>query len=235
VSRLERGRPAAPFQILAEADVAEIQRLRAVYPDDRSAILPALWILYDREGIVTTPGMEELARAMDLPPAMIQAVASFYTMFLFKPHGRYVVEMCTNLPCLLCGAGEVMRRFEERLGIRPGQTTPDDLVTLLEVECIGACGGAPAAQINHTFFENLTKDEVDRLVEDMRAARLDLHRLATGKLQAQDQELVDLNLPGAYHLPLPRDGAAGPVVDMVKGANASINEADKPSQDRGRR
>jgi NADH:ubiquinone oxidoreductase subunit E len=180
--------------------------------------MPALWILQEKEGVLTADGMREVARAIDLPPAMIEAVASFYTMYFFRPHGRYLVEMCTSMSCLVRGSGKVMRRFEERLGIKPGETTHDELVTLLEVECIGACGGAPAAQINHQFFEGLDEARVDELVDAMRAARLDLHRLPTGQIAARDQVLVNLRDPGANRLELPPGGAAGPIVDLVKSA-----------------
>jgi NADH-quinone oxidoreductase subunit E len=213
---LDRHLPAIPYRILSEEDVTRIQALRDTYPRDRSAVMPALWILQGKEGILTAPGMREVAQAMELPPAMIEAVASFYTMYFFKPHGRYLVEMCTSMSCLVCGSGKTMRRFEQTLGIRAGETTDDDLVTLLEVECIGACGGAPAAQINHEFFENVTPERVDVIVDDMRNARLELHRLPTGRLAAKEQALVNLRDPGANRVELPAGGAAGPIVDLVK-------------------
>jgi NADH-quinone oxidoreductase E subunit len=226
--------PPAPFRILTEEDVARIRETRKRYPGPRSAVMPALWILQDREGVLTAEGMREVARALDLPPAHVEAVASFYTMYFFRPHGRYLVEVCTGMSCLVCGANRTLRRFAEKLGIAPGETTPNELVTLLEVECIGACGGAPAGQINHAFFENLSDAEVDRLVEEMRAARLDVHRLQTGSIAAQEQTLVNLREPGANRVTLPADGAAGPVVDMVK-SRAPVPDEELPAQHRGRR
>jgi NADH-quinone oxidoreductase subunit E len=237
--------PPQPYRILSDEDVARIVALRQRYPGERSAVMPALWILQDKEGILTAAGMREVARALELPAAHVEAVASFYTMYFFKPHGRYLVEMCTSMSCLVCGAGKVMKRFEDRLGIRAGETTPDELVTLLEVECLGACGGAPAAQINHAFFENLTEAQADQLVSDMRGARLDVHRLQTGTLAAAAQPLVNLREPGANRVSLPANGAAGPVVDAVRGsaipprgsapAGAPVPDEELPAQYRGRR
>ena len=151
--------------------------------------------------------MREVARALEMPPGPVEAVASFYSMFFFKPHGRYVVEMCTNISCLVMGAGPVMRRLEEQLGTRAGTTTSDGLCTLLEVECLGACGGAPAAQVNHRFVENLTAEKVDELVEAMRAGRLPNHPFPTGEEAAGRQTIVDLANPGANRHQLPAHGA----------------------------
>ena len=146
----------SPYEVLDDAEVARIQELRKRYPLSKSAILPALWILQRKEGILSADGMREVARALELPAGSVEAVASFYSMYFFKPHGRYVVEMCTNLSCLLMGSSGVMRQFEDQLGCGVGATTKDGMATLMEVECIGACGAAPAAQINHRFFENLS-------------------------------------------------------------------------------
>ncbi|MHB8507038.1 MAG: NADH-quinone oxidoreductase subunit NuoE family protein [Candidatus Dormibacteria bacterium] len=234
MSPLDRAAP-APFRILSDEDRDQIAVLRGRYPDPQSAIMPALWILQEREGLLTADGMREVARAMDLAPAKVEAVASFYSMYFFKPHGRYLVEMCTSMSCLLCGSGKVMSRLQQKLGIRAGETTPDDLVTLLEVECIGACGGAPAAQVNHAFFENLDDAAVDALVDDIVNSRLEVHRVQTGRLQAAEQELVNLRDPGANRIPLPADGAAGPVVDLLKGRPTLLSDEDLPAQYVGRR
>jgi NADH-quinone oxidoreductase subunit E len=207
VSPLELKGANDAYQILDSADVARIQEHRKKYPNPRSAILPALWILQRKEGILTAEGMREVARALELPPGPVEAVASFYVMYFFRPHGRYVVEMCTNISCLLQGSGAVLGRFEEKLGVRCGETTTDGLCTLLEVECLGACGGAPAAQINHHFFEHLTPARVDELVEQLRDGSMDLHPLPTGEEVAARRTLVDLQNPGANRM----EGALRPM------------------------
>ena len=220
----------AAYAILNEAEVGRIQELRGMYPSGKSAILPALWILHRKEGILTAEGMREVASALELPPGPVEAVASFYSMFFFKPHGRYIVEMCTNISCLLMGARPILERFEERLRCKAGQTTVDALATLLDVECIGACGGAPAAQINHRFFENLTTEKVDALVEEMQAGKLDVHDLETGAIAAERETLVDLQNPGANRVELPTGGAAGNVVDLVKGSSNLVPGRDRPGE-----
>jgi NADH-quinone oxidoreductase subunit E len=223
------------YSVLSDEEVARIQALRARYPEGKSAILPALWILQHREGILTAEGMRDVARALDIPPGPVEAVASFYSMFFFKPHGKYVVEMCTNISCLVTGAGTVLRRFEEKLGTHAGTTTADGLCTLMEVECLGACGGAPAAQLNHRFVENLTVEKVDALVEDMRSGRLPQHPFATGVEAAAGQTVVDLANPGANRVKLPAHGAGGSVMDLVKGSETLINTGSEHPAERGYR
>jgi NADH-quinone oxidoreductase E subunit len=220
------------YEVLDQAEVDRIQELRKRYPLARSAILPALWILQHKEGILTADGMREVARALEMPAGSVEAVASFYSMYFFKPHGRYVVEMCTNLSCLLMGSGKIMKRFEDQLGCPAGETTEDGMATLVEVECIGACGAAPAAQVNHRFFESLTEAKVDGLVADMRADKLDLHQLPTGREVAAHRELVDLANPGANRVPLPRQGSSSSVLDLVKGAKNLVPGREHPA-DRG--
>jgi NADH-quinone oxidoreductase subunit E len=221
------------FKVLTEEEVGRIREIAARYPRGQSAILPALWILQHREGILTAEGMGDIARALDLPPGPVEAVASFYSMFFFKPHGKYVVEMCTNISCLVMGAGAIMRRFEEGLGTRAGTTTTDGLCTLMEVECLGACGGAPVAQVNHRFVENLTPEKVDGLVEAMRGGQLPQHVLATGEEAAGRQTMVDLANPGANRVKLPAHGAGGTVMDLVKGSQTLIGTGSEHPAERG--
>jgi NADH-quinone oxidoreductase subunit E len=208
-------------------------------------VLPALWILQRKEGILTADGMAEVARALQLPPGPVEAVASFYSMFFFKPHGRYVVEVCTSMSCLLMGSGPVLRRLEQQLEVRCGGTTDDNFATLLEVECLGACGGAPAAQVNHRFFENLTPEKATALVADMRAGSIaaaappaagaaegkeEVHELPTGADAAAQETVVDLANPGANRLVPARSGAAGSVVDLVKGHGYLLSPSGHPAE-----
>ncbi|MEA2646047.1 MAG: dehydrogenase (ubiquinone) flavoprotein 2 [Chloroflexota bacterium] len=237
----------APYRVLRDDEVARIQELRGAYPRAKSAILPALWILQHREGILTAEGMREVGRALELPPGPVEAVASFYSMYFFKPHGRYLVEVCTNISCLLRGSGKVLRRFGDQLDVDPGQTSEDGLATLLEVECLGACGGAPAAQVNHRFFESLTDARVDEMVAAMRAGTLTalvapgavppgaerqvpLHEFASGAEAAAREDLVDLANPGANRMPAEAGGAAGSVVDLVKGHGNLVAGREHPAE-----
>lgn len=223
------------YRVLRDDEVERIHEISARYPSAKSAILPALWILQNREGLLTAEGMRDVARALNLPAGPVEAVASFYSMFFFKPHGRYVLEMCTNISCLVMGAGAVMHRFEERLGVRAGGTTADGLCTLMEAECLGACGGAPAAQVNHRFVENLTAEKVDALVADMRSGSLPQHVFATGEEAADRDTTVDLANPGANRVQLPADGAGGTVMDLVKGSQTLISTGSDHPAERGYR
>jgi NADH-quinone oxidoreductase subunit E len=210
------GFQAGDYRVLTPEEVEAIQGMRRRYPDPRSAMMPALWLLQNREGILTSQGMREVAWALEMAPAQVEAVASFYSMYSFKPHGRFVIEMCTNVSCLLAGARPVMKALEKKLGIGHGQTTADGAFTLLEVECLGACGAAPAAQVNQRFFENLSPEGAASLVDELRAGATDLQALPTGVPAARAESPVNLHDPGANRLPLPRDGAAGPIVDLVR-------------------
>ncbi|MEA2682062.1 MAG: NADH-quinone oxidoreductase subunit [Chloroflexota bacterium] len=235
MSPLELYADSPGFAVLTDDEVGRIREIAGRYPSGKSAILPALWILQHREGILTAEGMREVARALDMPPGPVEAVASFYSMFFFKPHGKYVVEMCTNISCLVMGAGGILNRLEEKLGTRAGTTTADGLCTLMEVECLGACGGAPAAQVNHRFVENLTAEKVDALVDDMRAGRLPQHVFATGEEAASRGTMVDLANPGANRVKLPAHGAGGSVMDLVKGSQTLIETGSQHPAERGYR
>lgn len=235
MSPLELYDDSPAYSILQEEEVRRIEQVAARYPNGRSAILPALWILQHREGILTAEGMREVARALNLPAGPVEAVASFYSMFFFKPHGKYVVEICTNISCLVTGAGAILRRFEDQLGVRAGGTTGDGLCTLQEAECLGACGGAPAGQVNHRFVENLTAEKVDAMVEDMRAGRLPQHVFATGDEAAARDTVVDLANPGANRVKLPANGAGGTVMDLIKGSQTLIGTGSEHPAERGYR
>jgi NADH-quinone oxidoreductase subunit E len=219
-----------PYMVLDGDEVARIQALRKRYPSGRSAVLPALWILQRKEGILTSGGMAEVARALEIPPGPVEAVASFYSMFFFRPHGRYVVEMCTSMSCLLMGARPVLGRFEDELGVACGATTEDNFATLLEVECIGACGGAPAAQVNHRFFENLTPEKATDLVAGLREGTESLHEMPPGTEAAQRGGLVDLANPGANRVAVSTAGVAGSVVDLVKGHGLLLSKSQHPAE-----
>lgn len=114
---------------------------------------------------MTPDAVYDLASIFELTPNEIYEVASFYTMLYKKPVGRYVIQVCTNISCLLCDAEDILGHLEKRLGIRPGETTPDNKFTLFEVECLGSCGTAPVVQINETYHENLTRETLDQILD----------------------------------------------------------------------
>ena len=137
------------------------------YPAKRAAILPTFWLAQQEFGYLSQEVMEYVAKLLDLSPAYVAAVASFYTMFNQEPVGRFHVQVCTNLSCTLLGAEHLVECIEQKLGIGLGQTTPDKKFTLSEVECLGSCGTAPVAQINDDYHENLTPEGMVRLLDEL--------------------------------------------------------------------
>jgi NADH-quinone oxidoreductase subunit E len=148
----------------------EVREIAARYPDSRSAVLPALRIAQERhDGWLPPEAFVEVAEALELTPAYCQAVASFYDMYHLAPTGKHSIEVCTNLSCALANAQDVVEAFESELGVRAGETTEDGEITLRVVECMGACGYAPMAAVDHRYRENLTPGDVPAIVEELRA------------------------------------------------------------------
>ncbi len=138
------------------------------YPIKRSVLVPTLLYMQDELGYLTDEAIEEVARRLDLPVLEVRNVISYYSMLTTKPRGKYNVQVCTNVSCQLRGAEDVLERCKKKLGIDIKHTTPDGLFSLDEVECIGACSWAPAAQVNYDFHENLTPEKVDDVLEQYR-------------------------------------------------------------------
>ena len=135
----------------------------------QSAIIPALWAVQHEQGYVTKEAMAEIAQILTLPPSLIEATASFYSMFLTRPEGRHDVVICINAPCMLRGADEMTAYLGQQLGVRDGQTTKDGAITWHStIECLGACGGAPMMQVDHHFEENLTPERIDAIIQRLR-------------------------------------------------------------------
>jgi NADH-quinone oxidoreductase E subunit len=146
-----------------------VQELRQLYPDDRSAIMGALHLAQKRHGgWLPVEALEEVGEAMELTPAYVQSIASFYDMYHLAPVGRHAVEVCTNLPCALVGAQEVVDAFERELGIPPGETTEEGEVTFRLIECAGGCGYAPVVVVDHRYREPVRVDQVPGIVEELR-------------------------------------------------------------------
>jgi NADH-quinone oxidoreductase subunit E len=169
---------------LAKSTVEHIKTLAERYPSKQSAIIPALWAAQHEQGYVTKEAMAEIAQSLGLPGSLIEATASFYSMFLTKPEGRHDVVICVNAPCMLRGADEMAAYLERALGVRDGGTTSDGAMTWHStVECLGACGGAPMMQVDHRFEENLTEERIDAIIEQLRqpAAAGDAPAVAAGE------------------------------------------------------
>lgn len=177
----------APYQPASFAfrDPARVEEIISRYPKgkQRSATMPLLdlaqrQVAADGEkasppygGWIPRAAMDEIARILDLPPIKVYEVATFYSMYNLAPVGKYLIQLCTTTPCMLCGSAAIMQACEQHLGIHAGETTRDGLFTLLEVECLGACVNAPMAQINDDYYEDLTPESTKQLLSDLAADR----------------------------------------------------------------
>ena len=154
--------------MLSEEAKGQIQRLREEYPDPGSALLPALYLAQkDYGGWLPDQAYDELAVVMELPATYVAAAASFYTMFNRRPVGQHVIQICTNISCSLLGGEHLLRFLSDRLGIEPGETDADGKFTLQEVECLGSCGTAPMMQIGDRYYENLTEDKIEKILDSL--------------------------------------------------------------------
>jgi NADH-quinone oxidoreductase subunit E len=144
----------------------------ARYPRPRSALIPLLHLAQEQDGYLTDEAMEHIAELVDVTPAEVLGTASFYEMFKREPVGDYVVTVCTNISCLLVGGEELLHHLEHRLGVKAGSTTPDGKFTLEDVECLAACTEAPCMQVNYRYVHRVELDEVDELLDDLRAGKL---------------------------------------------------------------
>ena len=149
----------------------EIEQWKARFPADRqrSAVISALHaVQHENKGYVTAEQMNAVAAYLDLPTIQVYEVATFYSMFQTKEVGRNEVAICTNVACMLRGADDLVDHVEEKLGVKLGESTDDVRVFLKrEDECIAACCGAPAMMVNHKYYENLTKEQVDEILDGL--------------------------------------------------------------------
>ncbi len=155
--------------ILSPESVQEIKDKAAWYPRAKSAILPALTVAYRQLGYVDAAVYKEISRVIEIPAVEVAEAATFYTMFPKEPRGKFLIQVCHNISCALLGADSLIKYLEEKLGIKKGETTEDNLFTLISVECLGSCATAPMMQINHDFYENLTPARVDTILEELKA------------------------------------------------------------------
>ena len=155
--------------ILSDSALAEIQTEIAKYPQGRAqaAVMAALRIAQDECGWVSDEVMTTIAGLLEIEPIKVAEVATFYTMYDLQPTGRHKISICTNLSCSLRGCASIVKHLTEKLGVQLGETTADSRFTLKEVECLAACGGAPAALINQDYHENLTPKRIDEILESL--------------------------------------------------------------------
>ena len=155
--------------ILNDESVAKIKERVGLYPTNKSAILPALTIAYHQVGHLNNGVYKEISKIIRVPQVEVAEAATFYTMFPKEPVGKYLIQVCHNISCALLGADSLVTYLEEKLEIKKGETTKDNLFTIVTVECLGSCATAPMMQINQDFHENLTREKVDKILEELKA------------------------------------------------------------------
>lgn len=153
----------------SESSLERAQQIMARYPEKRSAVMPLLYLAMAEEGWLTEKGMEQVGLLLDMTPAQVQSVASFYTMYKRERTGRYLVSVCTSISCMLLGADDVMAAVEDESGLPHGETDADGLLSVEHAECIGACGGAPAVQVNYELIEGVTPEKGRELIRWLRS------------------------------------------------------------------
>ena len=155
--------------IFSPALAARFDRMVTLYPLRRSALIPMLLYAQDEVGYLSQAVISEVAARIGITELDVRDVITYYSLMRTKPAGKYHVQVCTNISCMLRGGNELLAHCKQRLGIGNKETTPDKLFSLEEVECIGACSWAPAVQVNYDFHENLTADSMDKVLEDYRS------------------------------------------------------------------
>lgn len=154
----------------SEQVLEKVNKIIARYPKgkEKSAILPILHIAQEElEGFLSVDVQDYVARLLNIQPIEVYEVVTFYSQYYLEKTGKYVVDVCQTGPCAMCGGEDIADYLEKKLGIKTGETTRDGAFTLRRVECLGACGLAPVMQINTEFYENLTKEKIEQIIEDL--------------------------------------------------------------------
>jgi NADH-quinone oxidoreductase subunit E len=217
----------------------EAERLIAQYPHSRSALLPILHAFQNVEGWVSPEAMATTAEWLDLPLSVVESTASFYSLFFRRPVGKYVLQPCRNLSCLINGAGEIMDYFREKLGIGHLETSADGLFSYEEVECLAACDRAPCMQVNLEFVYDLSKEKIDAMLTAMRGGTSEVAPLPQSAAPAKSWHVgqdTTKKSPGAQGVSDPNDpgGMGDPSgVRMIERLNRDPAPLDaRPSRER---
>ncbi len=162
--------PESLIHLLTQESRAKIDHWTTKFPADQrqAAVIAALNIVQEQNGgWLTTELMDAVAEYLQMPPIAVYEVATFYIMYDLKPVGRHKIYVCTNISCMLCGSDVVVQHLKKKLGVNFGETTADGKFTLKETECLAACAGAPMFMIDGDYYENLTPEKVDRILESL--------------------------------------------------------------------
>lgn len=161
--------PYVPVFTPGSARLKELQDVISRYPEKMAALLPALWMVQEERGWISPEAMTEVAAQLGLTAAYVKGVVTFYTMYHQHPVGKHFIQVCTTSPCLCAGADKVVDAFLEHTGCKElGLTSPDGKYTVIEVECLGACGFATPVQINEDYVENVTPEKVPEILSSLK-------------------------------------------------------------------
>ncbi|HKI79276.1 MAG TPA: NADH-quinone oxidoreductase subunit NuoE [Ignavibacteriaceae bacterium] len=152
----------------SEENLKKIDEIVKRYPVKKPAVMPVLYLAQEQNGWISQEVMVEVARVLDMHPEEVLGIVTFYTMYYQKPMGKHHIQVCTNVSCMLRGGYEVFDQVKEKLGIENMQVTSDHKFSLEEVECMGSCGTAPMIAVNEDYYENLSKEKVDEILESLK-------------------------------------------------------------------
>ena len=152
--------------MFSEANLNKFEELKKRYPTTKALTLPVLWMAQEQFGWISPDAMKYVAGLLDVPVSHVYSVVTFYTMFNRKPIGKYHLQVCTNVSCQLRGAEKLLDHLCQRLNVKVGETTRDKQFTVSEAECLGSCGTAPMIQANDDYYENLTTEKADTLLNE---------------------------------------------------------------------
>ncbi|NXH13660.1 NDUV2 dehydrogenase, partial [Bucco capensis] len=168
--------PDTPFEFTPENQ--KVQRKKEAitnsYPEGHksAAVMAVLDLAQRQHGWLPISAMNKVAEVLEMPPMRVYEVATFYTMYNRKPVGKYHIQVCTTTPCMLRDSDSILEAIKKKLGIKVGETTPDKLFTLIEVECLGACVNAPMVQINDNYYEDLTPKDIEDIIDELKAGKV---------------------------------------------------------------
>jgi NADH-quinone oxidoreductase E subunit len=154
--------------MFTEENLKKVKDLKTKYPTAKALTLPVLWIAQEQFGWVSTDVMKYISELIQIPYSHVYSVATFYTMYNKKPVGKYHIQICTNISCQLLGAEKLADHLCKKLNVKKGEITSDGKYSVSEVECLGSCGTAPTMQVNDDYFENLTPEKIDSIIDKLK-------------------------------------------------------------------
>jgi len=152
----------------SEENLQKIDGILRKYPVKKPAVMPVLYLAQEQNGFISNEVIKETATILEMTPEEVLGVVTFYTMYHQKPRGKYHIQVCTNVSCMLRGGYELYDKVKEKLGIENMQVTGDSTFSLEEVECMGSCGTAPMIAVNEDYYENLTKEKLTEILDSLK-------------------------------------------------------------------